>query len=231
MAAKRAKKAIKSVKKVKVRSKIESSASFKPEDKKTVGNKKSTKIPAIILAIVVLAGLAYLGRSLFFAAFVNGKPIFRLSIVKELERKQGKTTLDSLVQKELISQEAKKKNIAVTNEDVQMEIDKITKAVEAQGVTLDAALSYQGQTRADLEENIRIQKTLEVLLADKLAVSDEDVKNYFEENKAVYGENPDFEQLKVSISEQLKQEKLSGEFQTWIDNLKKDSKIIYFVNF
>ena len=152
-------------------------------------------------------------------------------MVKELERKQGKTTLDSLVQKELITQEAQKKNITITNEDVQKEIDKITKAVEAQGVTLDAALSYQGQTRTDLEENIRIQKTLEILLADKLSVSEGDVKKYFEDNKAVYGTNPDYEQLKDSISDQLKQEKLSGEFQAWMDSLKKDSKIIYFVSY
>ncbi|OGM67070.1 hypothetical protein A2962_04830 [Candidatus Woesebacteria bacterium RIFCSPLOWO2_01_FULL_39_61] len=194
-------------------------------------SRKRTRTLASILALAVLVGLIYFGRSYIVAAFVNGRPILRLSLVKELERKQGKTTLDSLVQKELITQEAQKKNITITNEDVQKEIDKITKAVEAQGVTLDAALSYQGQTRTDLEENIRIQKTLEILLADKLSVSEGDVKKYFEDNKAVYGTNPDYEQLKDSISDQLKQEKLSGEFQAWMDSLKKDSKIIYFVSY
>lgn len=197
----------------------------------TPKKRSNTKRLALFLFLIILAGLIYLGRSYFVAAFVNGKPILRLTLVKELERKQGKATLDSLVQKELISQEAKRKNITVTNEEVQAEIDKITKAVEAQGVTLDAALSYQGQTRTDLEENIRLQKTMEQLLADKLVVSDDDVKAYFEQNKTMYGANPSFEALKDTISDQLKQQKLSTEFQTWIDKLKTDSKINYFVSF
>lgn len=201
--------------------------STKESSKKSIKSKKL----ALILSFVILAGLIYLGRSFFVAAFVNGRPILRLTLVKELERKQGKEILDSLVQRELISQEAKKQNITVTNEEVQAEIERITKAVEAQGVTLDAALSYQGQTREDLEQNIRLQKTMEQLLADKLAVSDEDVRAYFDQNKSMYGTDPDFEALKDTISDQLKQQKLSTEFQTWLENIKTDSKINYFVSF
>ena len=62
-------------------------------------------------------------------------------------------------------------------------------------------------------------------------MSDEELSKYFEENKSLYGEGAKYEDLKENIKEQLKQEKLSTVFQTWIEKLRSDTKIIYFVNY
>jgi len=201
---------------------VKNALSYKPASRRRM---------AIILIVIIVAGLLYLGRSLFISVIVNGKPITRMALTKELEKQSGQAVLESLVQMELINQEASKKGITVSAEEIQVEMDKISESVEAQGMTLEDALSYQGQTKADLEENIKVQKTLEKLLADKVSVTDEEISTYFEENKTTYGENPKLEDFKDSISEQIRQEKLSNEFQTWMSSIQQSSKINYFVSF
>ena len=56
----------------------------------------------ILVIFLILVGIAlYLGKSLFIAAIVGGRPITRLELVKELEKQSGKETLDNLVTKNL----------------------------------------------------------------------------------------------------------------------------------
>ena len=192
---------------------------------------KSRRYLVLVIFLILLGIVLYLGKSLFIAAIVGGRPITRLELVKELEKQSGKETLDNLVTKNLINQKAQKEGVTISNEDIQKEIENISKMVESQGSTLDAALSIQGQTRADLEENIRVQKTVEKMLQDEVKISDADLLKYFEDNKSLYGTEAKFEDLKENIREQLKQEKLSAAFQEWMTKLKSESQIIYFVNF
>src|SRR5688572_16109970 len=62
------------------------------------------EVLGLLLGLAVLVSLYFL-RGVFVAATVNGKPISRLALVKELEKQNGKETLNSLVTKELIFQE------------------------------------------------------------------------------------------------------------------------------
>lgn len=185
----------------------------------------------LTLIILILISLGYAGRSLFVAAMVGGRPISRLTLVKELEKRSGQEALEGLITKELIAQEARKRNVVISDTDIKAEIDRITGIVEAQGTTLEAALEMQGQSREDLEDNIKIQKTVEGILSDSLQVSDEEILKYFEENKEIYGADSKYEDLKASIKDQLSQEKLSGEFQTLLEKLRAESNIVYFVNY
>jgi foldase protein PrsA len=192
---------------------------------------KSKRYFSLIFAVLILLLITYLGRSLLFAASVGGRPITRIKLIRELEKQAGQQALDSLITKELINQEAKRQGIIVTDQDVNSEIDRITAIVEAQGTTLDNALALQGQTKADLYENIRLQKTVENILSDKINVSDEDVLANYEANKSQYDEGVQFDEIKDSIKDQLVQEKLSSEFQILLEKLKSDGNIIYFIDF
>lgn len=186
--------------------------------------------PFLLLALVVVTVL-YFGRSYLFAALVGGRPITRVKLINELEKQGGQQALESLVTKELVNQEAAKRGVNISDVDISVEVKKIKDLLEQQGTTLDAALSMQGQTMDDLEENIRLQKTVEELLKDSINVSDEDILNYFEENKSYYGEDVEFNVIKDSIADQLRQEKLSSEFQNLLERLKSEGNIIYFVDF
>jgi len=128
-------------------------------------------------------------------------------------------------------QETKKEGVSVTNDQVQEEIKRIEGLVTEQGSTLDAALALQGQTRKDLEENIKIQKSVEKLLEEELQVTEDEIKAYFEQNKTFYGEGAKIENLQEDIREQIKSEKFNQAFESWVEKLRSESKIIYFVDF
>lgn len=192
--------------------------------------KKKRYFPYLFIVLVLLS-ITYFGRKLLFAAFVDGKPISRIKLINELEKSAGQTTLDNLITKELILSEAKRKGITVSSSDINTEIQRIEEMLKAQGTTLDAALLMQGQNRDSLNENIKLQKTVEKLLADSIQVSDEEVQKYFDDNKQMYGTDVKFEDIKDSITEQISQEKLSSQFQVLIENLRKEGNIKYILNF
>jgi foldase protein PrsA len=185
------------------------------------------------IAIIVLLGLAVLffGRSLFVAAIVNGTPIGRLSVLKQLEEQAGGDVLTSLIERSLIFQEAKKQGVKITQEDIATQISSIEEILKAQELTLEDALSARGQTKADLEDQIKIQKTVEAILGGKINISDEDIKNYFEENKDLLEEGATLEEVTEEIKAQLYQQKLNEEYSKWIEELKAKAKIFYFVNY
>lgn len=185
----------------------------------------------IALLLLVAAVLGYFGRPLLFVATVNGQPITRWELIRVLEKQGGAQTLDNLVAKALIFQEARKKGVTVSQQEVDSEVARIEGLVSQQGTSLDEALAQQGQGRDELIEQIKVQKAVEKLLADKLVVSDEDVKKYYDENKDFYGKDAKYEDVSAQIKNQLSSEKLSSSYQSWIAELKKAAKVNYFVNY
>lgn len=190
--------------------------------------KASRKNILLLAGVAVILGLLYYYKELFVVATVNGKPITRIEVISELEKQNGKGVVDNLVTKSLIIEEASKKNIVVTGDDVNNELSKIEEDLKAQGQTLDQVLTMQGLKRADVEENLRIKIYIEKILDEQTKVSDEMIQKYFDENKATYPKDTKFEDQKDAIAGQLKQQKLQEEYQKWIDELKGNAKINYF---
>jgi len=181
--------------------------------------------------LFLLLALMAISKGLFVAAMVDGKPISRLKLIKTLEKESGKQALDSLVTKELILQEARDKNISVSLQDIQPDLDAVTNQLEAEGTTLDAALAVRGLTKESFEENLKMQKVVEKMLEAETSVTDDEINQYFEENKDFYGKDAKYEDLKEDLRLQLKQTKLETEYQKLYEKLKSESDIKYFVNF
>ena len=207
------------------------SESINMQVEKNTLKSKNVRNLTIAMFIVLLLVTLYLLKGFFVAAMVNGKPISRWALIRELEEKQGQATLDDLVAQELIIQEAAKKNIVVSLEDIKPDLENISTQLEAEGTTLDAALASRGISRSQFEENFRMQKMLEKILADELNVSDEELMKYFEENKEFMGENANYEDLKEDLRLQLKQQKFDLEYQKWYEQAKAESNVIYNISF
>ncbi len=202
----------------------------KVEKLKIAISKKFLIIAAVIIAVAAVGALAFYLKGLVIAATVDGMPIYRLSVISSLERNAGKKTLEALITKKLIDNEARAKGIAVTPGDVAAEIKKIEDQVKTQGITLDQAMSEQGITLNYLKDQITVQKELEGLLVDQIGVSDADIKKYIADNKITVpkGEEATFNE---QIKNQLKQQKLSDAAIALLDSLRAKSKINYFVNY
>ena len=189
---------------------------------------KKVLYPAIIILIAILLALT---KSLFVAAIVNGTPISRLAVVRQLEKQGGTEALNTFIERTLIFGEAKKQGVSVSKEVIDSQLTSIEELLKGQGLTLDEALEARGQTRSELTEQIRIQKTVEAILFQKINVSEEEIAAYFEENRELLEEGATLEDVKEDIRNQLSQQKLNAEYQNWIGELKAKAKIFYFVNF
>lgn len=187
-------------------------------------------IIAIGVAVILVLVALFFAKGIFVAATVNGSPISRLSIIQELEKRGGKSTLDALITEKLIENEAKAKGVAVTDAELDEELKKIEVQVTAQGGTLADALAQQGMTEESLKEQIRVQQLMQKLLADKIAVTDEEVQKYITDSKITIPKGEE-ETAKEQITDQLKDQKLNQEAQVFITNLRNSAKIKYYVNY
>jgi foldase protein PrsA len=187
-------------------------------------------IVIIAAVILILAGVVYKYKGLVVAATVDGTRISRLEIIKSLEKQSGKSLLDTFINEKLINNEAKKRGIVITSEDIDAEIKTIEDQVAAQDMDLETALSQEGMTLEELKDQIVLQKELEKMIEDKVAVTDEEVNAFIESNGITIPEGGD-ESLNAQIKTQLQSQKFNTEAQTLIEELKSNAEIKYFVEY
>lgn len=185
----------------------------------------------LVVTILALAGLLYLTRSLFVAAVVNGQPISRLSVVEKAEKQAGKQVLAMQVRNKLIEQEARKQNVTVSEKEIDDEIKKLEENLKKQGRKLDQELTLQGLNQADLRTLIRLDKMVGKMVGKDIKITDQQVAQYIEQNKASFPEGQDENELKTSVKEQLKQQQLNEKVRVWLENLSKNAKINSFVDY
>lgn len=196
-----------------------------PEYKVTVPRKTFTLTLAVILVLVLL----FFSKKYFIAATVNGRPVSRLAVIKELEKQGGKKILENLVVKALILQEAEKRKINIDQKTVDGEIKKIEANVKSQGSTLDQALQAQGMKKSDLVEEIKVQLALQKMAGDDVKVTDKEVNDFITASKTQQGF--DQEIPKEQAAAQLKQQKIQQKMQSFVTDLKTKAKITYFVSY
>lgn len=163
---------------------------------------KSGKVWPIIslvlaaLLIVVLVKPPFVPNKAEAVATVNGKEITKDQLYDELSKAGGgEAALDELIMKELVRQEAAKKNITVTAADIDKEIETY-KTNFGSEENLNLALTQSGMTMELLRENIEMNQLLTKILEPEVKVTDEQVKQTFEENKASF-DTP--EQVRASV--------------------------------
>ncbi|MBU1085256.1 MAG: SurA N-terminal domain-containing protein [Candidatus Beckwithbacteria bacterium] len=178
------------------------------------------------LVLVGILGLLVYFKSMIVVSFVNNQPIFRCSYIKELEAQGGKQILDTMITKALILQEAKKKGIEVSREEIDTELVRIEEIAKQQGMGLDELLESQNVKRDDLIKQIEIQKIVEKLAGEGIAISDEEANLYLEENADFLPEDSTPEELMNIAKEQLIQQQLNSSIQEMILKLKDEAKIV-----
>lgn len=181
----------------------------------------------VIILLLLIAGAVYYFKNYYAVAYVNGTPITRMELNKELSKRYGKQTIDVLVNRAIIEQEARKKNIKISDKEVNDEISKIEKSVNAQGQKLDSLLAMQGMDRESFKSQMKLQKTVDKLIGDSVKVSDKEIEDYMTENKIVSEEGNNGAKVKENVKDQLKQQKMNEAFQQWLVEQKKKVKISY----
>ncbi len=195
----------------------------------TGGNFLNKRNIILALAVVLVLAILVLLKNQFIVASVNGESINRLTLIRELEKQAGKKVLEGLVTNTLVLQEAKKRNITITDNELNAEIKNIDENLKKRGQSLDQVLTLQSLTIDKVKDQIKLNLIMKKLLSDKISVSDKDVSDYIEKNSKLIpqGANPD--DTKNQIRQQLEQEKLQEEGQELIKSLQDKAKINYSI--
>ncbi|MFZ3122812.1 MAG: SurA N-terminal domain-containing protein [Thermodesulfovibrionales bacterium] len=173
------------------------------------------KIAVFVLTVFLVFGCAKKEEQKGqYLVKINGVTITKEDLKKEVEAlppfaqkmfegEEGIARLiDELIKKELLYQEAKKK-----------------------GLDRDAA--YLKKV-ADSQKLILISALLEKEIEDKAKLSDKDVRDFYEKNKAdfmVQGKTIEFEKIRDMLAQRLTAQKQKEVFDGYVENLKKSYKI------
>ncbi|KWX87483.1 peptidylprolyl isomerase, partial [Paenibacillus riograndensis] len=99
----------------------------------------------------------------------------------------GEATIQNLITKTLVDQEAKKANITVTDADIQAELEDLKTQFGGEEA-LNNALQQSSMTLDDLKKQMPLQVEIRKLVEPKVKVTDEEISKYYEENKASFNQ-------------------------------------------
>ncbi len=191
---------------------------------KSCGMSKTTKI-ALILGIVILF-LVALNRGWIISAIVNGRPIFRSTVNATLMSRFGKQTLDNMITERLIADEAKKANIMITQKEIDAKEQEVLKSFGG-NVTLDEVLKFQGMTKADFDEQIKLQMLLTRIIGKDIKITDEEIATYRTNNNTSLVATEEAS-LQAEAREAILTQKVGEKIQPWFTELRSKAKIFTF---
>jgi len=186
----------------------------------------ATKIALIVLAIGIVAVLV-VNKGMFVAAVVDGKPIFRWELTRVLTARFGKQTLEGMISEQLISEEAAKGGVSVSQADIDTKTKTLVDSLGG-GMTIDQLLQFQGMTRADFDSQLKLQLTVEKLLGKDVTVTDDEVTAYIATNSATLTAT-DEAGIRVEARQAIFSQQINDRLQAWFAQLKTKAKILRFL--
>mgnify|MGYP000891352528 FL=1 len=193
--------------------------------------KVNKKVVFAVLLAIILGLSAYFMRNLVVAATINGRPIFRYQVLQRLEEQHGKQMMEALINEALLMQEADKKNITVTQNDINAELKKIEETLSKQGIKLETALTAQNMTKAGLERNVRLQLLAKKIVEKDIKITQKQIDDYTKENKESFPATMKPAEVKEQVKQFLTEQETGKKIQEILAAVKKDAKIKEFVKY
>jgi len=183
-------------------------------------------ILAVTLFVILFIVLA-INKGYVLAALVNGMPVFRWQLTSTLLARYGKTTLEGIISEKLIADEAKKKNISLTQQEIDKKEEEILKSFGG-GVTLDEVLKFQGMTKAEFDKQVSVQLMVTKLLGGNITVEDTEVTAFIEKNRSFLTATDEAD-LREEAKNTLFDQKINEKIQPWFTEVKNKAKILRFL--
>lgn len=184
-----------------------------------------------VLIVLALIGVLFASSRLWVAAWVDNKPITKFELYSVLEKRYGKDATEELIVEKLLLSEAQKQKQDISEAEVQSEIAKIEKQ-QGGPEQLNQILTVQNLSRADFQKLVKLQLLKSKLFGKDINITDADVEKYIEENKAslpaetlANKESSEAAQLRAGVKEQLKQTKVNGNFNNWLNDALKSTRV------
>lgn len=181
-------------------------------------------VPSVVL---LLAFLLFLNRNLFLVATINGSPVFRWDFNAMMESRFGKQTLEGLISERLIVQEANKAGVTIEPKEVDEKVSEVLKNLGTD-VSLDELLAFQGLTKDDFTNQIKLQLTVEKLLGKDIQITDNDITNFIATNRAILKATSEAA-LKDEARKLILERGISSKLQSWFTEIRSKAAIEKFI--
>ena len=150
-----------------------------------------------------------------------------------------KSTVDNLVDTELLTQEADSRDISVSDEDVDAELDSLAKQYDMGSADdLLAALEKQGTTEEQARDQVETQVLIEQLVTDEngsVDATEKELRKVYAQAKKQQQKSgakaskeqkiPPFAEVRDEIAQQAKSERVGKGAQALVTQLRKDADI------
>ncbi|MGI6468285.1 MAG: foldase [Syntrophomonadaceae bacterium] len=153
-------------------------------------------IALAVIFMIIGIGLGYGATQLGQPAVadINGEKITKDEFYDSLVKANGSQVLDTLIAKKLIQLEAEKQNIAVSEDEIQAELNQYYDYYGGEQAFIEA-VQASGHTIEEVKEDMLINLQIKKLIAPTVTISEEEMQAYFEENRDSFAEP---EQVKAS---------------------------------
>lgn len=192
-----------------------------------VPHKKSMWVWVAGGLVLLLVVLGLMNKGLLVAAMVDGKPIFSWDLNRTLQSRYGQQTLEGMIGEVLIAKEAQKSGIAITEQDIASKQKEILSSLGTE-VSLDDFLKFQGMSKSDFEQQLRMQLTVEKLLSKDLTITETDINNYIATNRATLTAT-DPAQLKEEAKKAIISNTVSEKLQSWFVGVRQKANVVKFL--
>ncbi len=183
---------------------------------------------AAIAIIALAAGNLYQWRANSGSpavATVNGSKITRAEYDKAVAQGDGGDILDNLISKRLVENDAAKKHITATPDEIDAKI-KDTKAQLGSEAQWQQALAAQHLTELEARDLFRLDILLDKLTADKAQVTQADIQQFYDQNKDTQFQGKTLDQVQDQIKQQLTSDKQQQARSDYLTSLKNSAKIV-----
>lgn len=136
--------------------------------------------------------------------------------------------IERLVDQKLTEQEVKRLGITIADKEVDEAIERTKSMNSLTDEMLRTELKKNGMTMARYKQEMRQQllktRLIQYEVKSKIVITAEEIKEYYDRNKAELGNKP-FEESKKKISDMLYQKQVDKMFKNWISDLRENAHI------
>lgn len=173
-------------------------------------------VAAIVFAVIIGAAVSKNEKSV---ASVEGENISKDELYDVLVAQYGQNALSYLIDNKIVDIEADKKNIKVSDKDVNAEMDKyITQSGGKEA--FNSALAQSGVKKSDIEKEIVNYLKIKKLLGSKVKVTDEEISKYFEENKESFNQAEQVKASHILVEDEAKAKEIKAKLDAGEDFAK-----------
>ncbi|HHV38910.1 MAG TPA: foldase [Tepidimicrobium sp.] len=156
-------------------------------------------------------------------AKVDGEAITKDQLYDQLVEQNGEQVLNSLISEKIIELELKKQKIKIGKEEVKEELEKL-KEQHGGEEGLNMMIMQYGMDMEDLENNIAMNLKLKKLLGPEIDISEEEMLDYYEENKEAFGEAEQVKARHILVETEEEAKEISKELESGGDFAKLAKK-------